>query len=94
MTARGNEHVWHRYVVEVDDRDRVLVALAAAGITAGVHHAVPIHLHRAYRWLGQRAGSFPVAEAAAARVLSLPLFPGITLGEQERVAKALRRAVT
>ncbi len=91
----GNEHVWHLYVVRVQpvdrvaQRDRVLERLQAAGIGAGIHYPVPVHLHRAFADLGHGAGAFPVAERAAGEILSLPLFPGITADEQERVAAEL-----
>jgi dTDP-4-amino-4,6-dideoxygalactose transaminase len=92
-TRPGNEHVWHLYVVRVPRRDAVLGALHAAGIGAGVHYPVPIHLQGAFRHLGHRPGDFPVAEAAAAEVLSLPIFPEITAEQQERVVAALRAAL-
>jgi dTDP-4-amino-4,6-dideoxygalactose transaminase len=92
-TMPGNVHAWHLYVVQVDDRDRVLAALNAAGIGAGIHYPVPIHLQGALAHLGHRRGDFPVAEAAAGRILSLPMYPGITAGQQERIADTLRKAV-
>jgi dTDP-4-amino-4,6-dideoxygalactose transaminase len=93
-TLPGNEHVWHLYVVRVARRDRVLERLNAVGIGAGIHYPLPIHLHGAFEHLGHRAGAFPVAEAAAAEVLSLPIFPGVTAAEQERVVDALRAALS
>ncbi len=92
-TMAGNEHVFHLYVVRVPDRDRVLGELHAAGIGAGIHYPRPVHLHRAYRHLGYGPGDFPVAEAAAGEILSLPLFPEITPDQQERVAKAVALAL-
>jgi dTDP-4-amino-4,6-dideoxygalactose transaminase len=89
----GNVHVWHLYVVRVDDRDRVLAALNAAGIGAGIHYPVPVHLQGAYRDLGHVAGDFPAAETAAARILSLPIYPGITTEQQERVVAELQAAI-
>jgi dTDP-4-amino-4,6-dideoxygalactose transaminase len=95
-TLAGNDHVWHLYVVRVPHRDEVLARLRGAGVGAGVHYPVPVHLQPAFRWLGHTAGDFPVAETAAAEVLSLPLYPGITAAQQERVidelVKALRAA--
>lgn len=93
VSAPGNEDVWHLYVVQVDDRDRVLAALHAAGIGAGVHYPVPVHLTGAYRHLGLGPGSCPVAEAAAGRILSLPLHPHLTAAQQERVVGVLADAV-
>ena len=92
-TLAGNEHVWHRYVVRVPDRDRVLAELQAAGIGAGIHYPVPIHLTPAFADLGYRRGDFPAAEQAAGELLSLPLFPGITAEQQERVATELAAAL-
>lgn len=89
--AAGNYHVWHLYTIQVQDRDQVLAELQAAGIGAGVHYPVPVHLTGAYEHLGQGPGSFPVTEAAADRLLSLPIFPHITVGQQERVVGALAR---
>jgi dTDP-4-amino-4,6-dideoxygalactose transaminase len=92
-TLPGNEHVWHLYVVRVAQRDEVLAALHEQGIGAGIHYPVPVHLQPAFAHLG-RAGSFPVTERAAAQILSLPLYPGITAGQQERVAEVLAAAVS
>ncbi|MDR7160372.1 DegT/DnrJ/EryC1/StrS family aminotransferase [Arthrobacter sp. BE255] len=91
--APGNTDVWHLYVVRVPERDALLSALHAAGIQAGVHYPVPLHLSGAYAARGFTLGSFPVAEAAAGRILSLPLFPHITAVQQEMVAEALRGAM-
>jgi dTDP-4-amino-4,6-dideoxygalactose transaminase len=91
-TLHGNEHVWHLYTVRVPQRDRVLEAMHSAGIGAGIHYPVPVHLTRAFAELGC-AGQFPVAERAARELLSLPLFPEITPDQQERVASVLMSAV-
>jgi dTDP-4-amino-4,6-dideoxygalactose transaminase len=89
----GNEHVWHLYVVRVPDRDRVIKELHAAGIGAGIHYPVPVHLSSAFASLGYADGAFPVAERAACEVLSLPLFPQITPAQQERVVSLLTAAL-
>jgi len=91
-TLPGNEPIWHLYVVRLPHRDRVLAALNAEGIGAGVHYPTPLHLHGALRDLGYGQGDFPVAEKAAREILSLPLYPHLTAEQQERVAAALRRA--
>ena len=89
----GNRHVWHLYVVRVAERDRVLAELNAAGIGAGIHYPAPVHLLPAFSGCGLPPGSFPVAEAMAGEILSLPMYPGITVGQQERVVAALAAAV-
>ncbi|MFB7668976.1 DegT/DnrJ/EryC1/StrS family aminotransferase [Kitasatospora sp. NPDC056138] len=94
-TLPGNEHVWHLYAVRVErGRDEVLAELQAAGIGAGIHYPVPVHLQPAFRGLGYAEGSFPVTERAAGEILTLPLFPQITEDQQTRVAEALAKALT
>ena len=92
-TAPGNEHVWHLYAIRVPRRDHVLRYLHDEGIHAGIHYPVPVHLQPAFRSLGYGPGDFPVAEAAAGQLLSLPLYPQITPEQQARVAVAVRRAL-
>jgi dTDP-4-amino-4,6-dideoxygalactose transaminase len=78
--------VYHLYVVRVSDRERVQTDLASRGIGTGIHYPIPLHLVKAYEALGFRPGDFPVSEQATAHVLSLPMFPGLTPAQQERVA--------
>ncbi|KAA9106477.1 DegT/DnrJ/EryC1/StrS family aminotransferase [Microbacterium rhizomatis] len=89
----GNQDVWHLYVVRVAERDRVMAELGAAGIGVGIHYPTPVHLTQAYASLGYRRGQFPIAEAAADSILSLPMFPHLTEAQQDAVADALRAAV-
>jgi dTDP-4-amino-4,6-dideoxygalactose transaminase len=95
VTAEGNEHVWHLYVVRVpaQRRDAIVAALNAAGIGAAIHYPDPVHLTPAFAGLGHGPGAFPHGEAAAAEILSLPLYPQITAGQQERVVHALAAAL-
>jgi dTDP-4-amino-4,6-dideoxygalactose transaminase len=89
----GNQHVWHLYVVRVPRRDDVLARLTAAGIGAGVHYPVPIHLLPAFADWNWRRGAFPTAELLAGEILSLPIYPGITPAQQERVIDELAGAL-
>ena len=91
--APGNEHVFHLYVIRVPDRDRVLSHLHENGIGAGVHYPKPLHLLGAFEALGNARGDFPVAEAAADEILSLPMFPQITAEQQRRVVDVLHEAL-
>jgi dTDP-4-amino-4,6-dideoxygalactose transaminase len=93
VVADGNEPVWHLYVVRVAERDRVLSELHAAGIGAGIHYPTPVHLTGAFAGLGHGPGAFPVAERMGGEILSLPLFPEITPGQQKRVVDVLAAAV-
>src|SRR6185436_3063939 len=86
--------VYHLYVVRVGERDRVQQQLTAAGIGTGIHYPIPLHLSKAYEGLFLRAGEFPVAERAAAEILSLPMFPGLPFESQQRVVAELAKATT
>ncbi len=88
---------WAQYTIEADDRDAVAKALEEAGIPTAVHYPMPLHLQPVYaeraREMGWKRGSFPVAERAAERVLSLPMHPYMTAEQVERVAEAVKAAV-
>jgi dTDP-4-amino-4,6-dideoxygalactose transaminase len=70
-----NRHVYHLYVVRFTDREAMRDRLHAAQIGTGIHYPVPVHLQPAWGDLGYRRGEFPVSEAAADEVLSLPMYP-------------------
>ena len=89
----GVRHVYHLFVVRVPNRDAAIAKLKEAGIEAGVHYPVPLHLQPAFSWLGYREGDFPNAEQAAREVLSLPTYPELTEGEISRVVEALMATV-
>lgn len=88
----GGRHVYHVYAVRVPQRDARRDALAARGIQTGVHYPIPVHLQPAYADLGYRRGQFPVSEAVASEILSLPIYPELTEAQIEEVAGALRDA--
>lgn len=88
-----NVDVWHLYVIQVEDRDRVLSELNAAGIGAGIHYPTPIHLTGAMATYGHSRGLCPVVEAAADRILSLPIHPHITVDHQQYVVQQLVASV-
>lgn len=88
------EHVYHLYVVQVENRRHVQQELVARGVSTGIHYPVPIHLQEAYRSAGVGPGSFPVTESAADRVLSLPMYPELTEADVRRVAAALGEALS
>jgi UDP-4-amino-4,6-dideoxy-N-acetyl-beta-L-altrosamine transaminase len=89
---------WHLYAVEIDEKrtDRrradVFQALRDAKIGANVHY-IPIHTQPYYQRLGFRQGDFPASEHYYSRAISLPLFPALTLAQQQRVAGVLREAL-
>jgi dTDP-4-amino-4,6-dideoxygalactose transaminase len=87
------EPVWHLYVVRHAQRDALAAKLAESGIGTIVHYPIAPHLQQAYAELGYKEGDFPIAEAIHREVLSLPMGPGLTAGQVEQVAAAVRAAV-
>ena len=95
VEAAGCGHVWHQYVIRSTGpgtRDRVAEQLREHGIHTLVHYPVPIHLQPAYRNRNLAAGSLASTEEAAAQVLSLPIYPQLTLTAANRVSEGLRDA--
>jgi dTDP-4-amino-4,6-dideoxygalactose transaminase len=86
----GADHVFHLFVVRSPDRDGLRAHLDACGVASAVHYPQPIHRTEAYAHLGLRPGSLPVAEELAGRILTLPLWPGMTEAQVERVVAAVR----
>jgi dTDP-4-amino-4,6-dideoxygalactose transaminase len=82
---RWTKPVYHLFVVRVQDRDELMKHLAAAGIGTGIHYPIPLHLQNAYKDRGYRKGDFPVAEKVAEEIVSLPMFPNLQPGQQDRV---------
>ena len=78
---------FHLYVVQVQNREQLQKHLGEAGIGTGIHYPIPLHLQKAYKNLGYRQGDFTVSEEAASHILSLPMFAGLTYGQQDRIAQ-------
>lgn len=92
-------HAWHLYVIEVDSsqlrirRDAFIEALRTAGIGTSVHF-IPLHLHPYYRdQFGYRPSDFPNALAAYERMVSLPIYPGMTEADVEDVIQSVTTIV-
>lgn len=93
-TAESAQSVFHLFVVEVGHREGVAEALTASGIATAVQYPRPLPLLQAYAARGFRAEDFPNAEAMSRRVLSIPLYPELSAGQQARVISALQKAVS
>jgi dTDP-4-amino-4,6-dideoxygalactose transaminase len=90
----GTRCVYHQYTIRVENRARVQEKMKEAGVQTMVYYPVPLHLQEVHAALGYRTGSFPNAELVADTCLSLPIFPEMTVEQQDQVAAALRLAVT
>lgn len=90
--AEGAEHVYHQFVLRLEDRDQVVAALKADDIGFGIHYALPIHEQKAYAFLGLAPEDLPEAHLAARQCLSLPMYPHLPPEQVERVCRAVRSA--
>jgi dTDP-4-amino-4,6-dideoxygalactose transaminase len=89
VAADGVEHIYHLYVIQTPQRAALEARLKAKQIHTGIHYPVPAHLQEACAPLGYKAGDFPVTEAAAPRILSLPMFAELTDAQIDYVAAAV-----
>jgi dTDP-4-amino-4,6-dideoxygalactose transaminase len=90
VQVSDSECVWHCYVIETPERERVRSALQDAGIDTAVHYPVPVHLQKVYAHLGYRAGDLPVTEMLCQQCLSLPIYPELSKEKIYSVASVLR----
>jgi dTDP-4-amino-4,6-dideoxygalactose transaminase len=82
--------VYHTFVIQAGRRDDLRSYLAEHGVETAVHYPIPLHLHQAAAALGYPAGSFPVAERQAARILSLPIFSELAPDDLEYIVQTVR----
>ena len=87
--AGGAESVWHLYVIRTEQRDALKEHLINKGINASIHYPIPIHLQPAYHDLGYKRGDFPVTEAHADRILSLPMYAELTDRQIEFISQTV-----
>jgi dTDP-4-amino-4,6-dideoxygalactose transaminase len=85
-------HVYHQYTVLSDARESIQNALGASGIACAVYYPIPLHRQEVYRD-SCADSSFPIAEEVAARVLSLPMYPELTVAQIDRVCDVLLGAL-
>lgn len=73
-----NDHVYHMYILQSENREEVLTKLKEAGIATGVYYPVPLHLQKVYKNLGYKEGDMPVSEYLSHRTFAIPVYPELT----------------
>lgn len=85
------EHVFHQYVVRTERRDDLKKFLEGQGVEVLIHYPIPVHLQKAYDFLGYKKGDFPKAEKICGEILSLPIYPEMSDADAVFVAEHIRR---
>lgn len=85
----GAESIYHQYVVKCVSRDSLQKSLEQNGIQTQIHYPIPPHLAQCYHFLGYKKGDYPITESYAKEVLSLPIYTGMTLEEQDYVIEKI-----
>jgi len=89
-TDPANAHIWHQYTVRAERREGLVAHLKARGIGHKVYYPLALHLQPCFAHLGYQAGSLPITEAAMGHVVSLPIYPELSSGQQDEVVAAVR----
>lgn len=87
--APTSKSIYHLYVIRTNDRDGLGAHLKAAHVQTALHYPLPVHLQKCYSAWGYQKGSLPITERVAGSILSLPMFPGLTVEQQDRVAASM-----
>jgi aminotransferase EvaB len=90
----GNEHVYYVYVVRHPRRDEIIERLKAHDISLNISYPWPVHTMSGFAHLGYRQGSLPVTEKLAGEIFSLPMYPSLPAGLQDKVIAAIREVLT
>lgn len=84
-----SHHIYHLYVIQAEDREALREHLAQRGIETGLHYPIPLHMQEAYASLGYRKGDFPVTVQVTERIVSLPMYPGMSIEAADYVCDAI-----
>ncbi|MBV9303120.1 MAG: DegT/DnrJ/EryC1/StrS family aminotransferase [Acidobacteriaceae bacterium] len=84
-------HVYNQFTIRTSDRDRLRAYLRDSGIPTEIYYPFPLHLEPAFSYLGKKPGDYPEAERAPREVLSLPIYPGLSIEHQMQVVEAIAR---
>jgi dTDP-4-amino-4,6-dideoxygalactose transaminase len=86
--------IYHLFVIRVADRDDLMSKLAADNIGTAIHYPIPLHLQNAYGYLGYKEGDFPVSERLAKEIVSLPMYPNLSVEQQHQVCDRIQQILS
>ena len=84
------QQVFHLYVIETEKRDKLQQYLTEHGAPTLIHYPIPIHLQKAFEYLGYQHGDFPVTERLSREILSLPIYPELSQSQVEYICDRIR----
>ena len=90
VKEKSAKHVFHLYVIRGKNRDKLKLYLKKRGIMTEIHYPIPLHLQKAFKYLGYKKGDFPSAEKVSREILSLPIFPNLMNKEIKRICNNIR----
>ncbi|PID47441.1 MAG: aminotransferase DegT [Proteobacteria bacterium] len=94
QTSPQNTHVYAQYTIRIKNRKTFAKSLNEKGIPTAVHYPIPLHLQKAFEYLGYKEGDFPISERVSKEVLSLPMSPFLSLDQQDLVVNAIKKALS
>ncbi len=86
---KDRESIYHLYVIRVKERNKLLEHLTKNNIQALIHYPVPLHLQKAYGYLGYVKGNLPIVEKVSSEILSLPMYPQLTKEKQNYILEKI-----
>lgn len=90
LVSEDNFHVYYIFVARHPKRDRIICALKERDILVNISYPWPIHVMRGYGYLGYKEGDLPETERAAKEIFSLPMYPKLSFGDQDKVCETLK----
>lgn len=90
VCSEYNEHVYHMYILQSENRNQILELLRKKGVATGVYYPVPLHLQKVYKNLGYKEGDMPIAEYLSHRTFAIPVYPELTEEQMKYIIESIK----